>query len=94
MSEKDAEIGKPPQSKKGMTITWRGIVLIVIGVVLLVFAVQNLQSATVYFLGVEFSVWVWLLVVGSFLLGMVLGGVVRAGARRLRKPKPPTPGKK
>lgn len=90
MSENDSEIGKRPPSKKGMTITWRGAVLIVIGVVLLVFAVQNLQSATVFFLGVEFSVWVWLLVVGSFLLGMLLGGVVRAGARRLRKPKPPT----
>lgn len=94
MTENDAEIGRRPQSKKGMTITWRGVVLIIIGVVLLVFAVQNLQSATVYFLGVEFSVWVWLLVVGSFLLGMVLGGVVRAGARRLRKPKPPTAEKK
>jgi len=94
MSEHSNEIGKRPDKKPGMTITWRGVVLILIAVVLLVFAVQNLQSATVYFLGVEFSVWVWLLVVGSFLLGMVLGGVVRAGARRLRKPKPPAAGKK
>jgi len=88
MTENPGGIAKKPE-KKGVTLTWRGIVLIVIAVILIVFAVQNLQSAQVFFLGLEFSVWVWLLVVGSFLLGMLLGGVVRAGARKLRKPKPP-----
>lgn len=88
MAENPGGIAKKPE-KKGITLTWRGIVLIIIGVVLIVFAVQNLQSATVYFLGLEFSVWVWLMVVGSFLLGMLLGGVVRAGARKLRKPSAP-----
>lgn len=87
MTDNPGQIAKKPQ-KKGVTLTWRGIVMIVIAVILIVFAVQNLQSATVYFLGLEFSVWVWLLVVGSFLLGMLLGGVVRAGARKLRKPHP------
>jgi uncharacterized integral membrane protein len=74
-------------AKGGMRITWRGIVLIIIAVLLLVFAVQNLESAPVSFLGVDFSVPVWLLVVVTFALGMLLGGVVRGAARGLRKPK-------
>lgn len=88
MAENPGQLGTPP-SKKGMTITWRGIVLIIVAVILLVFAVQNLQLADVKFLGAEVQVWVWALVVGSFALGMVLGGVVKTGARKLRKPKPP-----
>jgi uncharacterized integral membrane protein len=88
MAEDSGQLAGPPQ-KKGVTITWRGIVLIIIGVVLLVFAVQNLQLADVKFLGAEVQVWVWALVVGSFALGMVLGGMVKTGARKLRKPKPP-----
>lgn len=74
-------------AKGGIRLTWRGIVLILFGVLLLVFAVQNLESAPVSFLGVQFSVPVWLLVVASFLLGMLLGGVVKGTARKLRKPK-------
>jgi hypothetical protein len=50
--------------------------------------VQNLQLADVNFLGAEVQIWVWALVVGSFALGMALGGVVKTGARKLRKPKP------
>lgn len=74
--------------KDGMRITWRGIVLILIGVLLVVFGVQNFQSADVSFLGMQFSVPVWLLVSGSFILGMLLGGVVKGTARKLRKPRP------
>jgi uncharacterized integral membrane protein len=73
-------------SKQGMRITWRGVVLVVIAVALLVFAVQNLQSAPVKFVGIDFSVPVWLLVSVTFILGMLLGGVVRGTARKLRKP--------
>jgi len=73
-------------SKKGVQITWRGVVLVLVAVALLVFAVQNLQSAPVQFLGVEFSLPVWLLVSATFILGMLLGGVVRGTARKLRKP--------
>jgi uncharacterized integral membrane protein len=73
--------------KGGIRLTWRGIVLILIGVLLLVFAVQNLESAPVSFLGVQFSVPVWLLVSVTFILGMLLGGVVRGTARKLRKPQ-------
>ena len=90
MSEEPGALAKKPE-KKGITLTWRGIVLILAGVLLLVFAVQNLQTAPVSFLGATVDVWVWLLVVASFLLGMLLGGVVRAGARKLRKPKPVKP---
>ena len=88
MSENSRELGRRPD-KKGITVTWRGVVLIIAGVLLLVFAVQNLQTAQVNFLGGQIDVWVWLIVVVTFILGMVLGGVVKAGARKLRKPKPP-----
>ena len=87
MSNEPGALAKKPE-KKGVTLTWRGVVLIIIGVLLLVFAVQNLQTTPVNFLGAEVDVWVWLLVIGSFLLGMLLGGAVKAGARKLRKPPP------
>ena len=85
MSNEPGALAKKPE-KKGVTLTWRGVVLIIIGVLLLVFAVQNLQTTPVNFLGAQVDVWVWLLVIGSFLLGMLLGGAVKAGARKLRKP--------
>jgi uncharacterized integral membrane protein len=73
--------------KKGMRITWRGIVLVVIGFLLALFAVQNLNTAQVSLFGMDFDIFVWLIVTVSFLSGMVLGGVVRGTARKLRKPK-------
>lgn len=76
------------QEKKGIKVTWRGIVLVIIAFFLAIFAVQNFQSADVNFLGLSLSVPVWLLVPGTFILGMFLGGVVRGTARKLRKPKP------
>lgn len=88
MSQQPSSLGKRPP-KRTFTITWRGVVLVVIGILLVVFAFQNLQTAPVNFLGAQMQVWVWLLVIGTFLLGMLLGGMVRAGARKLRKPKPP-----
>lgn len=88
MSQQPSSLGKRPP-KRTFTITWRGVVLVVIGILLVVFAFQNLQTAPVNFLGTQMQVWVWLLVIGTFLLGMLLGGMVRAGARKLRKPKPP-----
>jgi uncharacterized integral membrane protein len=73
--------------KKGMRITWRGTVLLIIGFLLVLFAVQNLNTAQVSFLGMDFDIFVWVIVTVSFLLGMFLGGVVRGTARKLRKPK-------
>ena len=75
------------EPKKGMRITWRGIVLIIIGFFLALFAVQNLNTAKVSFLGMDFEIFVWIIVTVSFLLGMLLGGVVRGTARKLRKPQ-------
>ena len=86
MTQEPGALAKKPD-KKGLTLTWRGIVLILVAVLLLVFAVQNLQTAPINFLGATVDVWVWLIVVVTFLLGMLLGGVVKAGARKLRKPK-------
>lgn len=86
MTQEPGALAKKPD-KKGLTLTWRGIVLILVAVLLLVFAVQNLQTASINFLGATVDVWVWLIVVVTFLLGMLLGGVVKAGARKLRKPK-------
>jgi uncharacterized integral membrane protein len=83
MTDNFGRSGKSP----GMRITWRGVVLILIAVALVVFGVQNLNSAQVSFLGMEFDVPVWLLVSGTFILGMFLGGAVRGTARKLRKPK-------
>jgi uncharacterized integral membrane protein len=79
------EVGRS-SNKPGMRITWRGIVIVVIIVALIVFGVQNLESAQVNFLGMEFKVPVWLLVSGTFILGMLLGGFVKGTARKLRKP--------
>ncbi|MEY2989629.1 MAG: hypothetical protein ACO3YU_08870 [Candidatus Nanopelagicales bacterium] len=90
MTNEPGSLAKRPD-KKGVTLGWRGIVLIIIAVILLVFAVQNLQTAPVNFLGATVDVWVWLLVIASFILGMLLGGTVRAGARKLRKRKPAKP---
>ena len=73
--------------KKGIRITWRGVVLVIIGILLALFAVQNFNTAQVTFLGMDFDVYVWVIVSVSFLLGMVLGGLVRGTARKLRKPK-------
>lgn len=70
-----------------MRITWRGIVIIIVIFVLSMFAVQNFQSAQVRFFGLELNVPVWLLVITVFILGMLLGGVVRGMTRKLRKPK-------
>ena len=76
------------ESKRGMRLTWRGIVIIIIVFVLVIFAVQNLNTAQVKFLGMDFDIYVWVIVTVSFLLGMLLGGAVRGTARKLRKPKP------
>jgi uncharacterized integral membrane protein len=81
-----SEFGQSAQ-KKGMRITWRGVVLVIIGFLLALFAVQNLNTAQVSFLGRDFDIFVWVIVTVSFLLGMVLGGAVRGTARKLRKPK-------
>lgn len=78
-----------PSGAKGMRITWRGIVVIVIVFVLGLFAVQNFQTAQVNLFGATLDIPVWLLVIAVFVLGVFLGGFVKGMTRKLRKPKPP-----
>ena len=65
MTQEPGALAKKPD-KKSLTLTWRGIVLILVAVLLLVFAVQNLQTASINFLGATVDVWVWLIVVVTF----------------------------
>lgn len=81
------EIGSPPK-KSGIRLSWRGGLVVLFAVLLLVFAVQNLQSTPVNFLGATLELPVWLIVVASFVLGMLLGGIVKGAARKLRNKKP------
>ncbi len=74
------------ESKRGMRLTWRGVVIIVIAVVLLVFAVQNLEPAQVKFLGMDFDIYVWLIVPHQsflFILCFVVGRFVSGHLRRI-----------
>ena len=81
------EIGTRTESTKP-PITWRGIVIIIISVLLVIFALQNLQtvSMTLYFWTLTLPVGIIFL--GSLVIGVLLGGLIKRGARKLRKPKP------
>ncbi|MBU6278647.1 MAG: DUF1049 domain-containing protein [Actinomycetales bacterium] len=81
-----SELGRPKEKKQ--RAGWRTWVTIILLVLLLIFAVQNLQTVRVAYFGWSFDVWVWLLVVVSFALGVLMGGLVRRGVRKLRKPEP------
>jgi uncharacterized integral membrane protein len=81
-----SELGRPKEKAKRPG--WRTWVIIVLLVLLLIFAVQNLQTVQVDYFGWSFDMWVWLLVVIPFVLGVLMGGLVRRGVRKLRKPEP------
>jgi uncharacterized integral membrane protein len=81
-----SELGRPKEKKPRPG--WRSWVIIILLVLLLIFAVQNLQTVKVSYFGWSFDVWVWLLVVVPFALGVLMGGLVRRGVRKLRKPAP------
>ncbi|MDO8731099.1 MAG: LapA family protein [Actinomycetota bacterium] len=61
---------------------------IVIGVIVLVLAVvviaQNTASATFNLLSWKITMPLWLVLTIMFILGMLLGGAVRVGIRKLR----------
>jgi uncharacterized integral membrane protein len=61
---------------------------IAIGIIVLVLAViviaQNTESATFNFLSWDISMPLWLVLTIMFVLGMLLGGAVRGGIRKLR----------
>lgn len=77
-----SEFGSPPPPKKGMS--GRMIVALIILLIAIVFMVQNTASATVNVLWMHPSMPLWLLMVIMFILGMLLGGAVRGGVRKLR----------
>ena len=72
-------------AKRGLRVTWRGIVVAVVAVVFLVFALQNGSSVRVQFLGFAVDVPVWVLAIGVFALGLLVGGVLVAGIARRRR---------
>lgn len=77
-----SEFGSPPPAKKKSSA--RMVVVIVILAIALIFMLQNLESVNVNVLWLHPSMPAWLLMVIMFVLGMLLGGVVRGGFRRLR----------
>jgi len=56
----------------------------IVGVIALIIIVQNTASAEIKFLGWSWNMPIWLILVIMFVLGMLLGGAVRAGVRKLR----------
>jgi len=56
----------------------------IVAVIALVIVIQNTGSATINFLGWSWSMPLWLILVIMFVLGMLLGGPVRNGVRKLR----------
>jgi uncharacterized integral membrane protein len=60
----------------------------IVAVVALLIVIQNTGSATINFLGWSWSMPLWLILAIMFILGMLLGGVVRAGVRKLRGASP------
>ena len=60
----------------------------VVTVIALLIVIQNTGSATINFLGWSWSMPLWLILAIMFILGMLLGGVVRAGVRKLRGATP------
>ena len=60
----------------------------IVAAIALLIVVQNTNSATINFLGWSWSLPLWLILALMFILGMLLGGVVRAGVRKLRGATP------
>ena len=56
----------------------------IVEVIALIIIVQNTASAEIKFLGWSWNMPIWLILVIMFVLGMLLGGAVRAGVRKLR----------
>ena len=76
------------QAKK---INGRAISGVIVAVIAFIIVVQNTASAEIQFLGWSWNMPIWLILVIMLVLGMLLGGVVRAGVRKLRGAQPKTP---
>jgi uncharacterized integral membrane protein len=82
-----SEFGKA--ATEGKRITARGVISIIILIVAVTFMAQNTTTVPVKFLNFSLEVWLWALILVVFLLGMFLGGAVRAGVRKLRGAEQP-----
>lgn len=63
----------------------------IVAVIAFIIIVQNTASAEIKFLGWSWNMPIWLILVIMFVLGMLLGGVVRTGVRKLRGAEPKKP---
>jgi uncharacterized integral membrane protein len=76
---------KSPDASFLRRLGWRGMVSIALGIVGGVLVLQNFDTVRVQFLTFTVDIWLWLLLVVFFVLGMLLDGVVRRLYRSLRK---------
>lgn len=70
--------------------TGRLIAIVVVAVAAAFLIFGNLDSTTVWLWGFTLEMPLFLLLIIMFVLGMVLGGVVRSGVRKLRGAEPRT----
>ena len=68
----------------GRKFNLRIVIVIVILVLAVIVIAQNTEDATFNFLSWDISMPLWLVLSIMFVLGMLLGGAVRGGIRRLR----------
>lgn len=80
MTSKDSPA--TPAKKGGLS--GRGVIAIAIVVVLVIFFLLNMQSVQVNLFGWTVSIWLWLLLVITFALGMLLDNMVMGIIRKLR----------
>jgi uncharacterized integral membrane protein len=82
-----SEFGKA--ATEGKRVTVRGVISIIILIIAVIFMAQNTTDVEIKILGFSFTVWLWALILVVFLMGMILGGAVRAGVRKLRGAEQP-----
>lgn len=68
--------------------TGRMIAIIVTAALAVLFVLQNLGSVQVKVLTFDLTLPLWLVMVVLFMLGMIFGGAVRSGVRKLRGAPP------
>ena len=83
-----SEFGKA--ATEGKRVTVRGVISIIILIIAVIFMAQNTTDVEIKILGFSFTVWLWALILVVFLMGMILGGAVRAGVRKLRGAEQPS----
>ena len=82
-----SEFGKAATESK--RISARGVIAIIILVIAVIFMAKNTTDIEIRILSFSLTVWLWALILVVFLMGMILGGAVRAGVRKLRGAEQP-----